>query len=134
MKGIEEKMKIEREKIDVETAYRCLKNYILSRQKVDFVDVENLFNIIGFRFKGKIKLQPSKNQSVLIWDEWNKDAIEVLKKLLSDGFTLERIAAIHYNFFKCYISKLPVASSAHEQYDEMHWLPMVIKPGKNNAN
>ena len=127
-------MRIEKERIDVETAYRCLKNYALSKQKVDFVDVEYLFNTIGFDFKGKIKLQPSNNQSVLIWDEWNKDAVVVLKKLLSDGFFLDKIAAIHYNFFKCYISKLPIATSVQEKYDEMHWFPMVIKLRKNNAN
>ena len=129
MKGINVMIKNKKNQISRETAFACLKNYISGKQKgADFVDIEMFFNQIGFDYKGTYYLFFINNPSVIAWQGWNMDAINVVERILEDkNFKLALTPGIIYNF-KGFISKYPVVEGKDlkQKYDTFHWAPLKI--------
>lgn len=51
---------------------------------VSFVEIELYFDEIGFDYRGEEQLNSSKNNKIIYWSDWNKQACELLTELLKN--------------------------------------------------
>ena len=68
-------MNIEKIKLD-------LVKLIKHKTGVTFVEIENYFDEIGFKYQGDISIC-RKNENIILWSGWNTKATELLYDLLN---------------------------------------------------
>ena len=51
---------------------------------VSFVEIENFFDEIGFDYQGEEQLNSGKNNKIIYWSDWNKQACELITELLKN--------------------------------------------------
>ena len=51
---------------------------------VSFVEIENFFDEIDFDYRGEEQLNSSKNNKIIYWSDWNKQACELITELLKN--------------------------------------------------
>lgn len=68
-------MNIEKIKLD-------LVKLIKHKTGVSFVEIENYFDEIGFKYQGDISIC-RKNENIILWSGWNTRAAELLYDLLN---------------------------------------------------
>ena len=51
---------------------------------VSFVEIENYFEEINFDYRGEEQLNPSGNNKIIYWCDWNEQACNLIIELLKD--------------------------------------------------
>ena len=57
---------------------------IKDKKGVSFVEIEDYFDEVGFDYHGKEQLNSSKNNKIIYWSDWNKQACELISELLKN--------------------------------------------------
>lgn len=106
----------------VDAAFKLIKG---SRYAIAFTDIEHLFEELGFDFRGDMAIGIGI-PNVLVWCEWNEDAVEVYMRLRNRGVTLMEESPLTY-YFDGLAPNLPLASASNIRrkagYKEEHWFP-----------
>lgn len=79
-------MNLDKIKLDLVKLIKRKKNFTL-------VDIENYFNEIGFNYNGNYTIC-GYNENIIIWDNWNETASDIIQELQEDEFLL------HIEYFK----------------------------------
>lgn len=106
-------MNIEKIKLD-------LVKLIKHKTGVSFVEIENYFDEIGFKYQGDISIC-RKNENITIWVGWNEQAYNLIHELLSSKLiTMQPTAKLIY-FIDGKVLTLPVYEG-NKPYEQ--WLPV----------
>lgn len=88
-------MNIEKIKLD-------LVKLIKHKKDVTFVEIENYFDEIGFKYEGDISIC-RKNENITLWSGWNTRATELLYDLLnSELITMRPTAKLIFSLTEKY--------------------------------
>lgn len=98
--------------------------YIKENEATSFVEIENIFNEIGFDYKGDGAYTSGGNDNVIFWIGWNKEAFNVISEMKRDG--LIEMAACPPLFYMIDGKglNLPIATTKNIKTD--HWLPVTF--------
>lgn len=106
-------MNIEKIKLD-------LVKLIKHKTGVSFVEIENYFDEIGFKYQGDISIC-KKNENITLWSGWNTRATELLYDLLnSELITMSPTTKLIY-FIDGAVLTLPIYKT-DRPYNQ--WLPV----------
>lgn len=87
---------------------------------VSFVEIENYFDEIGFKYQGDISIC-RKNETIILWSGWNTRATELLYDLLnSELITMSPTNELIY-YIDGEVLTLPVYKSKRSY---AQWLPV----------
>lgn len=103
-------------------------DYINMFNHVTYVELQNLFDEIGYDYRGNLDIISEKCDHVLFWCNWNKETIELFSELQREG----KIHKEPTQFFTYLIDggglQLPLVKK-NVQYKTDHWLPIVFCKG-----
>lgn len=106
----------------VDSAFKLIKG---SRCAIAFTEIEQLFEVHGFDYKGDLAISVGI-ANVHVWYDWNKDAVDVLTQLQSRGIKLIDENILTY-YFDGKAWELPIATKSNIRkkvgYKEEHWFP-----------
>lgn len=107
-------MNIEKIKLD-------LVKLIKHKKDVSFVEIENYFDEIGFKYQGDISIC-RKNENIIFWSGWNTRATELLYDLLNSELITMRPTTKLIYFIDGKVLTLPVYYKGSKPYEQ--WLPV----------
>ena len=61
--------------------YNEILNDIKENKDIYFSEIERIFELNNFDYKGNIDISAGENPSILIWAGWNEQAIKILFKI-----------------------------------------------------
>ena len=106
-------MNIEKIKLD-------LVKLIKHKKDVSFVEIENYFDEIGFKYQGDISIC-RKNENITIWVGWNTRATELLYDLLNSELITMRSTTKLIYLIDGKVLTLPIYKT-DRPYNQ--WLPV----------
>lgn len=106
-------MNIEKIKLD-------LVKLIKHKTEVSFVEIENYFDEIGFKYQGDISIC-RKNENIILWGGWNTRATELLYDLLNSELITMRPTTKLIYFIDGEVLTLPIYKG-NRTYNQ--WLPV----------
>lgn len=106
-------MNIEKIKLD-------LVKLIKHKKDVSFVEIENYFDEIGFKYQGDISIC-RKNENIILWSGWNTRATELLYDLLNSELITMRPTTKLIYFIDGEVLTLPIYKG-NRTYNQ--WLPV----------
>lgn len=102
-----------------------LVEYINQNNHVSFIEIERLFNENNFDYKGDKAI--NININLLIWDNWNDAACNIINRILALG--LVRISPTIATTYAvdCGGLNIPIARQLNRRkYKNPHWLPVTF--------
>ncbi len=110
-----------------ERVKQAILNYILEKDQVTYIEVERIFNEHSFEFKGDRSITSGMNEFVVLWNGWNKEAINIVNELFDARLIkAEPTQPINYIIDGGDLN-LPLVKGVH-RYKEDHWLPVALRP------
>lgn len=106
-------MNIEKIKLD-------LVKLIKHKTGVSFVEIENYFDEIGFKYQGDISIC-RKNENIILWSGWNTRAAELLYDLLNSELITMRPTTKLIYLIDGKVLTLPIYKT-DRSYNQ--WLPV----------
>lgn len=106
-------MNIEKIKLD-------LVKLIKHKKDVSFVEIENYFDEIGFKYQGDISIC-RKNENITLWSGWNTRATELLYDLLNSELITMRPTTKLIYLIDGKVLTLPIYKT-DRSYNQ--WLPV----------
>jgi hypothetical protein len=104
--------------------------HIQKEGHVTFLEIERLFKMGGFPYKGSLPLCSASDENILYWNGWNKGAIRIIRKILrNEAIVIAPTDTITYVIDGGGLD-LPIARKADEQYKVPHWLPITLNVSK----
>lgn len=92
-----------------------------------FTEVERIFNEEHFEYEGNKCLLHPNNENLVIWINWNDNAINILDRLLKETDTvISQCNTIEFLMYSIMID-LPIAKSDKYHYKHAHWFPAKLK-------
>lgn len=109
----------------MEQIKNAILDYIKTHEGTSYVEIENLFNKLGFKWEGDYCLCSEKNKNVIYWSGWNEEAVQILNELQEEGF-IEKVPTEPLLYIIDGKSlNFPIVKS-FRQYKDPHWLPIVF--------
>ena len=107
--------------------------FIKIHDQTSYVELEELFEQIGFNYRGKYAVGAVSAESHLItWSGWNAEAFNILSELLAEKL-IEQVSVHPVIYFLDGEGlTLPVAKTA-KNYKKPHWLPVAFNACKKGA-
>lgn len=100
-------------------------NFIQKHPGTTFIELERLFEEHNFPYKGEKSITNGENENLIMWVDWNEQAISTISELLSEN----KITAKHSENLVYLIDgkalNLPIAKSVRN-YKKLRWLPIVF--------
>ncbi|KAF5059811.1 hypothetical protein DSECCO2_332310 [anaerobic digester metagenome] len=100
-------------------------NYIKTHPGTSYVEIERLFDKLGFEWAGDYCLCSSKCSNVIYWSGWNNEAVQILNELQEEGFIEKTPTEPVIYLIDGKGLNLPLVKS-FKQYKNPHWLPIVF--------
>lgn len=101
-----------------------LLNYIKRKKSATFCEIEELFEKIGFEFRGESKVVSGINEAVILWDGWNTDACDIITEMTSEGIIEPLTCCVLLYLAFGQLLKLPVVRFQDiNKIKRPHWLP-----------
>lgn len=112
--------------------------YIYENNHVTYVELQRIFDEIGYNYHGNLCIISPMCDHVLFWDGWNQDAIDLMNEVQDEGPVHKEPTQFLTYLIDGAGLDLPVVKS-RVSYKRDHWLPVVFckgqerKEGKNNG-
>ncbi|WP_455937020.1 pathogenicity island protein [Gemella morbillorum] len=106
--------------MNIEKIKSDLVKLIKHKKDVSFVEIENYFDEIGFKYQGDISIC-RKNENITLWSGWNTRATELLYDLLNSELITMRPTTKLIYFIDGKVLTLPVYEG-NKPYNQ--WLPV----------
>lgn len=104
-----------------------LVDYLNQNNHVSFVEIERLFRENQFDYEGDRSIVINNNINLLIWDNWNDVACNIINRILALGLVriIPTIATTYA--VDCGWLNIPIAKQLiSRKYKNPHWLPVVF--------
>ncbi|MDD3305566.1 MAG: hypothetical protein PHO29_00505 [Acetobacterium sp.] len=108
-----------------EIAKQAVLEYIKKYRGVTYVDIEKIFDRMGFDWQGNATTNLTGFYNIIIWDGWNEEAFAIINDLLIAGKITRVSTSIIVYLADGKALSYPIANKAL-QYKEAHWLPVVF--------
>ena len=105
-----------------------ISNYIYEHNDVTFIEIEHIFDELGYCYKDNSTIWVKSESNIVIWDGWTPKAFNLVKELITDEkrkITVKSVDQLIY-FIDGYALNLPIATSIDKKYKKPHWLPLVF--------
>ncbi len=99
--------------------------FIKEHEGTSYVELEELFNRLGFNWQGNLEICSDVNDNVVFWAGWNKEAIELINDLQRESL-IEKVPG-HYVMYILdgKTMNLPLVRG-YKEYKTPHWLPVLF--------
>lgn len=99
--------------------------YIKKRSGVTYVEIEKVFDRMGFDWRGDTGMVCHHGKNILFWDGWTQEAFDILNELEKEKkiFKQSTLNIVYLADGKAF--NLPIATDI-KRYKELHWLPVVF--------
>lgn len=105
---------------------KAVLEYIKDHPGTSYVNIESLFDELGFEWKGDYMSTLPGYPSVVLWGGWNQEALAVISDLLNEKL-IERVAThIVVYMVDGKGLTLPIARTLRH-YKTPRWMPIVYK-------
>lgn len=104
---------------------KAVLEYIKKRSGVTYVEIEKVFDRMGFDWRGNGTTNLTGFYNIIIWDGWNEEAFEIINDLLVEEEVTRVSTSIIVYLADSKALPYPIANKAL-QYKEPHWLPVVF--------
>lgn len=115
--------------IEIEQVKQKILDYIGEHEEIPIYKLEELFEDIGFDYKGKKMLTSSENEYKVFWRKWNAEACTIICDLALEDkvqFIISRNYVMLYLLDgKCV--DLPLADT--DELETHSWVPVKLKLG-----
>ena len=111
--------------MDKQALKKAVLEHIRKTGDVSYAELQWLFNQLGFDYRGEFEIYSPINNNVIFWTGWNREAIEIMNELKSEGLIeQEPVQPLVYLIDGAALS-LPIVRRA-AKYQSPHWLPLVF--------
>ena len=100
-------------------------DYIKTKHYVSFVEIENIFLKSGFEYRGNLAIQHPSMSNVVVWIDWNQEAVDVIREVIDMGVHYVPTAVLTY-LTDGKVLDLPVART-RKDFKKMHWVPVAFE-------
>lgn len=91
-----------------------------------FPEIERFFENNNFNYKGDKTLRLSDNSSIIVWNGWNQEAVDLICGMISNKNNHVALRCFN-NMIEVMLSggglNLPIAKKDNYKYKKPHWLP-----------
>lgn len=109
---------------------KAVLEFIRTHKQTSYVELEELFEQLGFDYRGNYAAGAKSRESNLItWSGWNVEALNVIGELLAENLIEQiRVHPVIY-FIDGEGLTLPIAKTTRA-YAKPHWLPIAFSACK----
>lgn len=100
-------------------------NFIKNHKGTSYVELESLFDKLGFEWRGNLETCSDVCDNVIYWYGWNKEALNILNSLQHDELIEKQPADLLVYLIDGKRLDLPLVKKFKE-YKTPHWLPVVF--------
>lgn len=119
--------------MDKQALKKAVLEHIRKTGDVSYAELQWLFNQLGFDYRGEFEIYSPINNNVIFWTGWNREAIEIMNELKSEGLIeQEPVQPLVYLIDGAALS-LPIVRRA-ANYQSPHWLPLVFRAIKGGTS
>ena len=115
--------------MDTQDIKQKVLEYIRKNDYVSYVELEWLFDKLGFDYHGGYEIYSPVNDNVVFWTGWNEKAIGILNDLKSENLVTQEPAQPIIYLIDGGCMEYPLVRS-NVNYKTPHWLPIVYRPLK----
>ncbi|CUE02398.1 TPA: pathogenicity island protein [Staphylococcus aureus] len=98
--------------------------YIKNNDSTSFVEIENVFEEQGFKYKGNGVYTSGNHKNIIFWMGWNEEAFNIVADLKRDGLIEMQICPPMYYLIDGKGLRLPIVKNKNIKID--HWLPVTF--------
>ncbi|HHB2931848.1 TPA: pathogenicity island protein [Staphylococcus aureus] len=98
--------------------------YIKNNDSTSFVEIENVFEEQGFKYKGNGAYTSGNHKNIIFWMGWNEEAFNIVADLKRDGLIEMQICPPMYYLIDGKGLRLPIVKNKNIKID--HWLPITF--------
>ena len=103
-----------------------LLNELKGGRDLFFTEIENIFKEENFDYKGNKTLLHPKNTNLILWAEWNEQAINIIRKLLEiPEIYLTQCTDLEIVLYGVELD-FPIAKRENYNYTKTHWFPIKL--------
>ncbi|MCM0356861.1 pathogenicity island protein [Staphylococcus aureus] len=99
-------------------------NYIKNHKETSFVEIEQVFEEQGFKYKGNGAYISGNHKNIIFWMGWNEEAFNIVADLKRDGLIEMKICPPMYYLIDGKGLRLPIVKNKNLKSD--HWLPVTF--------
>lgn len=110
-------------------AKKAVINLVNTKNNVSYVEIERLFDELGFDWRGEGDIVASKCENIIFWSGWNKEALRVMNELLTEKLIDWEPCEWLIYFIDGKTLELPIVKKPR-MYKTTHWLPRVFTIAK----
>lgn len=103
-------------------------DYITRNSGTTYAEIERVFNMNGYPFKGNLLSCSNRCENVVLWSGWTKDAFLIISDLLESGLIHREPCRTLLYMIDGKALTFPVVKR-FMQYKTPHWLPTVFIAG-----
>lgn len=100
-------------------------NYIKEHRGTSFVNLERLFEKVGYDYKGDFGFNFSKFPNIVFWTGWNTEAIEIIQELMGEELIAMDSCSIIVYMIDGKLLGYPIAKQLRN-YKSLHWAPITF--------
>lgn len=105
-----------------------LLDYIRKNKAVSYAEIERVFEANGYDYIGNIETVNNKNENVVFWCGWSRQAFEMLNELIRANL-IERVPCEPLVYLIDGKSlTYPIMTGRTKSLKKIHWLPCVFNP------
>lgn len=90
-----------------------------------YPELQDIFIDAGFDYKGDLDIISSVNENVIFWSGWNKEALDIINEMKSNGTVEQRPLSQLEVLISGGMLRLPLVTGNY-QYKTPHWLPIAF--------
>ena len=106
--------------------------YIKGHEETSFVEIERVFEEHGFDYVGDQTLTTSNNETLVLWIDWNEEAVEIITELMAEEKIYMDACQPLYYLIDGKSINLPIPKRAGTK--KPHWLPVAFSTKKPVVN
>ena len=104
--------------------------YVVDKPGASFVNIEELFDSLGYDYKGdQLIYTGERNENVIVWAGWKAEAWDIVNELLKEGKIKPEQVPVWVYFVDGKALSFPIVKGNYK-YKKEHWLPVTFSPVK----
>lgn len=103
--------------------------YIKDNDGTTFVEIEHIFEQNEFDYKGDLTLCSKAYPTLIFWDGWNQNAINILDELLDNELVVRQSASTMIYYIDGKVLNMPIAQHYKKRVHDA-WYPIAFSINK----